>query len=183
MHLKFAYIEIKLYLCTVKLKSAAHYKRFTIMKSYEVISQTVTKTINGREITFEPYFYCVDADKCVFWSNRSEGAKRFYNIDKAEQTMKELQETAPAGTVYKLVTCYANERNVPMDKYYVRVEIGKTIRNARKSKNMTQAELADKTGLSIQHIENVERNAFAPRVDILNRLCKALEIEITLPLK
>lgn len=153
------------------------------MKSYEVISQTVTKTINGREITFEPYFYCVDADKCVFWSNRSEGAKRFYNIDKAEQKLNELQATAPAGTVYNLVTCYANERKVPYDKYLVREEIGKIIRNARKAKNMTQAALAEQAGLSLQHIVNVERNAFAPRVDILNRLCKVLEIEITLPLK
>ena len=33
-HTKFAYIEIKLYLCTVKLKSEAHYK---LLEYYEIL--------------------------------------------------------------------------------------------------------------------------------------------------
>ena len=147
------------------------------MKSYEIIERNDLQIWNGREINHKSY-YCHGG-----FSNDDKAAVRFYDLAKAEKKCQELQATAEDGTTFRLVTRYADERRISMDRLNVREQIGKIIRNARKSKNMTQAELADKTGLSIQHIENVERYAFAPRVDILNRLCKVLEIEITLPLK
>ena len=94
-----------------------------------------------------------------------------------------MQATAKEGTTYRLVTRYAEERRISMDRLNVREQVGKTIREARKDKGLTQAELAEKASITMTHVKDIEECSFAVRVDILNRLCKALEIEITLPLK
>lgn len=148
------------------------------MKSFEVIERDDLQIWNGREIHHKSY-YCRDC-----WSNMSEKAVRFYDIAKGEKKVQELQaQYDPAETTFRLVTRYADERKVSLDRITVREQIGKTIKTARKAKGMTQAELAEKASITLIHVKNVEECAFAIRVDILNRICKALEIEITLPLK
>ena len=147
------------------------------MKSFEIIEREDVRVINGREIHYKSYY---NRD-C--WSNVDQGAVRFYDIAKGEKKVQELQSQAEEGTIFRLVTRYANERKVSMDRITVREEIGKTIRTARKAKGWTQAELAEKASVTLTHIKDVEQFTFAERVDILNRLCKALEIEITFPLK
>lgn len=147
------------------------------MKTYEIIERTDVKVINGREISFKSFY---DTD-C--YTNIETGAKRFYDINKAEKKLQELQASAPEGTTYRLKTCYADEPRISMDRLQVREEIGRTIRQARKAKGWTREQLAEKASITTTHVVNIEDCAFAPRVDIINRLCKVLNIEITLPLK
>ena len=146
------------------------------MKSYEIIEKEDVRTIHGREIHFTEY-YCRG-----YFSNGDKAAVRFYDLAKAEKKCQELQSTAEEGTTYRLVTRYADERRISMDRLNVREQVGKTIRNARKAKGMTQAELAEKASITMTHVKDIEECAFAVRVDILNRICKALDIHITLPI-
>lgn len=147
------------------------------MKSYEIIERDDLQIWNGREIHHHSY-YCPDC-----WTNDDKGCKRFYSLDAAEKKLKELQASAPEGTTYRIKTGYQDERRISMDRLQVREDIGRTIRTARKAKGWTREQLAEKASITTTHISDIEDCAFAVRVDILNRLCKALEIEITLPLK
>lgn len=146
------------------------------MKSYEIIEKEDVRTIHGREIHFKEY-YCHG-----YFSNGDKAAVRFYDLAKAEKKCQELQAAAEEGTTYRLVTRYADERRISMDRLNVREQIGKTIRETRKAKGMTQAELAEKASITLTHVKDIEECAFAVRVDILNRICKALEVHITLPI-
>lgn len=147
------------------------------MKTYEVIERNDHKIWNGKEINFKSY-YCRDC-----FSNSDEAAVRFYDIAKAEKKCKELQETAKDGTTYRIVTRLAEERRISLDRLKVREQVGKTIRDARKAKGMTQVQLAEKASITLTHVKDIEQCTFAIRVDILNRICKALEIQITLPIE
>lgn len=146
------------------------------MKSYEIIERNDLQIWNGREINHKSY-YCRG-----YFSNGDKAAVRFYDLAKAEKKCQELQATADEGTTFRLVTRYADERKVSLDRITVREQIGKTIKTARKAKGMTQAELADKASITMTHVKDIEECAFAVRVDILNRICKALDIHITLPI-
>lgn len=146
------------------------------MKSYEIIERNDLQIWNGREINHKSY-YCRG-----YFSNGDKAAVRFYDLAKAEKKCQELQATAEDGTTYRLVTRYADERRISMDRLNVREQVGKTIRDARKAKGMTQAELAEKASITMTHVKDIEECAFAVRVDILNRICKALDIHITLPI-
>lgn len=148
------------------------------MKSYEIIERNDLQIWNGREINHKSY-YCRGG-----FSNDDKAAVRFYDIAKGEKKVQELQaQYDPAETTFRLVTRYADERKVSLDRITVREQIGKTIKTARKAKGMTQAELAEKASITLNHVKDIEDCVFAERVDLLNRICKALEIEITLPLK
>ena len=146
------------------------------MKTYEVIERNDHKIWNGREINHKSY-YCRGC-----FSNDDKAAVRFYDLAKAEKKCQELQSTAEECTTYRLVTRYADERKVSLDRITVREHVGKTIRDARKAKGMTQVQLAEKASITLTHVKDIEECAFAVRVDILNRICKALEIHITLPI-
>ncbi|MDO5562880.1 MAG: helix-turn-helix transcriptional regulator [Synergistaceae bacterium] len=60
-----------------------------------------------------------------------------------------------------------------------RVQIGKRIRSFRKSKGMTQIELAELTGLSRNSIINYERGYRTPRADALEVLASLMGISVT----
>lgn len=49
------------------------------------------------------------------------------------------------------------------------------LQRLRKSKGLTQAELAEKTGVSCRSIQNYELGSRYPKRDILNKLCVALD--------
>lgn len=55
-------------------------------------------------------------------------------------------------------------------------ELGERIRQFRKSKNMTQEQLAEKTGLSHVQIGNIESARSRPSVESLANISSALEI-------
>lgn len=57
-------------------------------------------------------------------------------------------------------------------------EIGTRISEIRKSKGMFQTELAEKTGLSQNHISRIENNQYVPRLDIAKRIADALDCKV-----
>lgn len=53
------------------------------------------------------------------------------------------------------------------------------LKEVRKSKRITLAQLSEKTGISTTHINDVENNLKEPGLSILVRLAKALEVSVT----
>lgn len=64
----------------------------------------------------------------------------------------------------------------------MRTKLGLLIKAAREAKGWTHYELAKRSGLGETHVKNIERGAYSIRVDILERLCKTLEMEVIIPL-
>ena len=56
--------------------------------------------------------------------------------------------------------------------------IAEKITAARSAKKWTRYRLAKESGLEIGHISGIEDGKFAPRVDTLEKICKALGIVI-----
>ncbi len=52
------------------------------------------------------------------------------------------------------------------------------LQKARKNKKLTQAELAEKIGVTARSIQNYELGARYPKRDILDRICKTLGVRI-----
>lgn len=59
-----------------------------------------------------------------------------------------------------------------------RIEIGNRIAEIRKQRGLTQAELSEITGLQQVNISKIENGKYNVSIDILNRVCRALEVEI-----
>jgi D-alanyl-D-alanine-carboxypeptidase/D-alanyl-D-alanine-endopeptidase len=57
------------------------------------------------------------------------------------------------------------------------VKIGKNLRAKRVEKFMSQAELADASGLSEAHVGRIERNEVEPHLSTIRKLARALTIE------
>ena len=57
------------------------------------------------------------------------------------------------------------------------VKIGKNLRAKRVEKFMSQAELADASGLSEAHVGRIERNEVDPHLSTIRKLARALGIE------
>src|SRR5215469_12563936 len=60
----------------------------------------------------------------------------------------------------------------------VRAVLAKNIKELRGRRNWSQADLADKTGLSIVYLSDIERGNKWPYLDTLVKLAEALEIEV-----
>lgn len=58
------------------------------------------------------------------------------------------------------------------------VSLGNRIRQLRKNLKLTQAQLADKAGLSTNFIALLENGKRSASVDTLNRIAKTLEVEL-----
>ena len=50
------------------------------------------------------------------------------------------------------------------------------IRELRLKNNLTQEEFAEKIGISIQGVSNIERNRYQPTADTIDKICSAFEI-------
>lgn len=62
--------------------------------------------------------------------------------------------------------------------------INTSIKNLRKSNNLTQEEFAEKIDISIQGLSNIERNRYQPTAETIDKICKAFKItpyELLLP--
>lgn len=59
-------------------------------------------------------------------------------------------------------------------------EIGSAIRRARKARKMTQSDLKNRLGISINSISGWERGATAPNATNLRSLCEVLHVEPSL---
>ena len=56
--------------------------------------------------------------------------------------------------------------------------LGEHVRNIRKKRGITLKELAEKTGLSIGYISQIERDLTDPSLSTLRKLSAALDIQI-----
>lgn len=56
--------------------------------------------------------------------------------------------------------------------------VAKTISETRKSKGLTQEELAEKSQVNLRTIQRIENSESEPRGKTLNLICKALQIDI-----
>ena len=61
----------------------------------------------------------------------------------------------------------------------IRKSFGELLRKARKSKNLTQEELADKAGLHFTYIGQIERGRRNPSLINIYRIQKALRLPIS----
>ena len=54
--------------------------------------------------------------------------------------------------------------------------INKNIKELRQENNLTQEEFAEKIGISIQGLSNIERNRYQPTAETVDKICKAFKI-------
>ena len=54
--------------------------------------------------------------------------------------------------------------------------LGDKIRNLRKKKGLSQGELADKIGISGNHLSRLERGHYQPSADVLKKVAGVLEV-------
>ncbi len=59
------------------------------------------------------------------------------------------------------------------------MQVGKKIKQLRIQKNMTIKNLADATGLSVGFISNVERDINSPTISSIQKICQALDTNIS----
>jgi len=55
-------------------------------------------------------------------------------------------------------------------------ELGERIAKRRKVLNLTQDDVAEATGLSNNHISNIENNHSIPSIETLLKICEALDV-------
>ena len=58
----------------------------------------------------------------------------------------------------------------------MRVEI--LLKEKRKERNLTLAQLSEKTGISTTHINDIENNIKEPSISMMVRIAKALDLKI-----
>lgn len=63
------------------------------------------------------------------------------------------------------------------------LEIGTTLKDRRKVLRITQPDLADMAGISVNTLYKIERGQANPTVDILNKLADVLGLELKLVVK
>jgi len=65
-------------------------------------------------------------------------------------------------------------------RYVNRMRVGAFIAEARKKQGLTVRELAERSGVSYQNITKIENGKYNVSIDILGKLCKALDLKIDL---
>ncbi|MDD3593117.1 MAG: helix-turn-helix transcriptional regulator [Candidatus Gastranaerophilales bacterium] len=61
----------------------------------------------------------------------------------------------------------------------IKKALGKKIQAIRKQKKLTQEKLAELIDIEIPSLSNIERGKFSPAVDTLQKIAKALDVEIS----
>lgn len=56
--------------------------------------------------------------------------------------------------------------------------LGNKIRNLRKSKGLSQDRLADKAGMTQQHVSRIEKGYYLPGMSTISRIAKVLNVPI-----
>jgi transcriptional regulator with XRE-family HTH domain len=57
------------------------------------------------------------------------------------------------------------------------VLLGEAVRAARKAQGLTQKQVAERTGVHVTYISDIERGARNPTVLVLGKLAEALQVE------
>ncbi|MDZ8106578.1 MAG: helix-turn-helix transcriptional regulator [Nostoc sp. DedQUE12a] len=58
----------------------------------------------------------------------------------------------------------------------LRTRFGRKLRQIRRLKNLTQQQLAEATGISVEFLSNIERGINAPSFDTLEKLVEVLNV-------
>ncbi len=67
---------------------------------------------------------------------------------------------------------------VPKGRGYEAVVIGQQIRQMRRMKDVSQATLAQKAGVTLGWIGKVERGIYLPNLKLLFKIAKALQVKV-----
>jgi len=62
-------------------------------------------------------------------------------------------------------------------------QFGKILKTARLKAEMTQAQVAEKAGITTNYYARIERGEVSPTVEVIDSVVKALGIQINFPLK
>jgi transcriptional regulator with XRE-family HTH domain len=62
-----------------------------------------------------------------------------------------------------------------------KIELGKKIKQIREEKKLTQAELAEKTGMHVNYISKIERGVINTSIEKLHLIAKALKTNLQIP--
>lgn len=60
--------------------------------------------------------------------------------------------------------------------------VGRRIRKEREARGWSQYKLAEVTGIAAGHLNRIEHGLLSVRVDVLQRICCALQMELTFPI-
>jgi len=60
----------------------------------------------------------------------------------------------------------------------LKIAFGKQLQLLRLEANMTQEELADEIGLTVESVSNIERGIYGPKFDNLEKIASALGIPV-----
>lgn len=60
----------------------------------------------------------------------------------------------------------------------LKVQFGRRLRTLRKRVDLTQKDLAENTGLTIESISNMERGIFGPKFDNLEKIANVIDVEV-----
>jgi len=60
----------------------------------------------------------------------------------------------------------------------LKVQFGKRLKFLRKRLDLTQEQLAESTGLTIESISNIDRGLFGPKFDNLEKIAAAIGVEV-----
>lgn len=56
--------------------------------------------------------------------------------------------------------------------------LGKKIQRTRKELGLTQEKLAERVGISLAYMGFIEQGRYAPSLEVLNRIAKALKVKL-----
>ncbi len=76
---------------------------------------------------------------------------------------------------YSIIFKFQTRRDAPGMSGDLKSHIGARVKQARKAKKLTQAEVADRLGKSVETISNIERGASWTSLEMLENLSKLLD--------
>ncbi len=78
------------------------------------------------------------------------------------------------------ITCYCYDFAMFQNKKVAKqnLRIAKNLKRIRKSRDITQEELAEKVGVSLGWISRIERGINAPNLKLLTKIAKTLGIQV-----
>lgn len=65
----------------------------------------------------------------------------------------------------------------------LRKKLGLLIRQAREAKGWTHYEVSKRTQIGVTHLVKIEDGVYSIRIDILQKICEALDLKVRFPLK
>jgi len=60
----------------------------------------------------------------------------------------------------------------------LRAQFGRRLRQLRRQKDLTQEQLAEAAGISVDMLSNIERGVNAPSFETLEKLSRVLEVQV-----